>query len=192
MGPASDEGAGWTPGLRAGKGGWGTGEALPLRLGYPEPGPLEGRPGRPWLREPQAPHSLRGGEGATLRTPGTAAPFPPPFIASGQWRPPFGPRVGRAGGVGSARGRALSSSNHPRSGRAPRPSARPLRAPGPCSGRTPHVPVHLSPAAPGSPPPPAASGCSSEPPPPFCTGGRSHGTNPHCPRVCRRRTRAPH
>lgn len=97
-----------------------------------------------------------------------------------------------SGGVRSARGRALRASNYPLSGRAPGPAAGTLRAPGPCWGPTPPVPVHLSPAAPGSQPPPAASGCSSEPPSPFCTGGRSHGTNPHCPRArCRRRrTRA--
>lgn len=75
----------------------------------------------------------------------------------------------------------------PRAAGRPYPAARLLRAPGLGSGRTPPVPVHLSPAAPGSQPPPAASGCSSEPPPPFCTGGRSRGTNPHCPRARRRR-----
>lgn len=95
--------------------------------------------------------------------------------------------MGRAGGVGSARGRALRASNHPQSGWEPLPAAGPLKAPGPGSGRTPPIPVHLSPAAPGSRPPLAASGCSSEPPPPFCTGGRSRGTNPHCPRARRRR-----
>lgn len=112
---------------------------------------------------------------------GAAVPFLPPLIAwEGSGRPPSRPRVGRAGGVRSARGRALRASNYPRSGRAPGPAAGTFRAPGPCWGPTLPVPVHLSPAAPGSQPPPAASGCSSEPPSPFCTGGRSHGTNPHC------------
>lgn len=119
-------------------------------------------------------------------------PFHPHSLPGGQRASSLPTARRESGGVRSARGRALRASNYPRSGRAPGPAAGTLRAPGPCWGPTPPVPVHLSPGAPGSQPPPAASGCSSEPPSPFCTGGRSHGTNPHCPRArCRRRrTRA--
>lgn len=138
---------------------------------------------------PGTSHATDWGEGDT-GTPGCSSPLSTPIHCLwGCGCPPFRPRVGKAGGVGSARGRALRASNYPRSGWAPALAARSLRAPGPCLGRTPPVPVHLSPAALGSQPLPAASGCSSEPPSPFCTGGRSHGTNPHCPRARRRRRR---
>lgn len=102
--------------------------------------------------------------------------------------------MGSAGGVGSARGTLSAPPTTRRRGEARRsdPQPSPSGPPAPNGARLLPVPVHLSPAAPDSRPPPAASGCSSEPPPPFCTGGRSHGTNPHCPRArLRRRTPAP-
>lgn len=143
----------------------------------------EGAPGTPLAT---------GCGGGSAQDPGGSSPFLLPFIDfGGSDGLPSDRAWGKLEGLGALAGRALSSSNHPRRGWAPGSAARPLRAPGTSSGRTPPVPVHLSPVAPGSRPPPAASGCSSEPPPPFCTGGRSHGTNPHWTRARRRRRRTP-
>ena len=102
---------GQTPGARAEDGGCGAREALLRRLGDPAPGPLGGGPGRAgwgkpsaWLKGPRAPHSRQDAEGEALRIPGAAVPFHSHSLTLGQRRPPFGPSVGKAGGVGSARG----------------------------------------------------------------------------------------
>lgn len=149
--------------------------------------PRWGKP-RVWPRGPQAPHLLCGGGGAALGTPEAAAPFPTLIHCLwGSSGLPSDRAWGELEGLGALAVAVSAPPTTPREAGRPYPAAGSLRAPGPGSGWTPPVPVHLSPAAPGSQPPPAASGCSSEPPPPFCTGGRSHGTNPHCPRARRRR-----